>query len=106
MEAPQRKAMPIEDGPLKNKFHTQPGKGKRILYVDGGGVRGELTIGYLSHVETLLRKRFAKENLVLSDYYDLIGGTSTGGIIACCLAKGMTVQQVETLYSTLGRAIL
>jgi uncharacterized protein len=78
---------------------------KRILALDGGGIRGILTLGYLKHIQTLLRKRHENEKLVLSDYYDLIGGTSTGAIIATCLVLGYDVDRVIDLYRTLGATI-
>ena len=55
---------------------------KRILSLDGGGIRGALTLGYLKKLETLLREKEGNKNLLLCDYFDLIGGTSTGSIIA------------------------
>lgn len=78
---------------------------KRILALDGGGVRGALTIGFLERIESMLRSRYQNENFVLSDYFDLIGGTSTGAIIATMLAKGSTVSTIKSLYLKLGKVI-
>ncbi|HVB04284.1 MAG TPA: patatin-like phospholipase family protein [Chitinophagaceae bacterium] len=79
---------------------------KRILSLDGGGIRGAITIGYLEKVEELLKARFSHINdFRLCDYFDLIGGTSTGSIIAGCLALGMTMSQVKEKYLTLGNLI-
>jgi len=86
---------------LANKYSNEF-KRKKILSLDGGGVRGALTLGYLEQIEKLLRDREKNESLVLADYYDLIGGTSTGAIIAACLSKGMSVQKVIELYKSLG----
>ena len=55
---------------------SQPGP-KRLLALDGGGIRGVLTLGYLAEIEANLRIRHDDLRLVLSDYFDLIGGTST-----------------------------
>ena len=79
---------------------------KRILALDGGGVRGILTLQYLKRVEDILRKR-AGNNLDfrLSQYFDLIGGTSTGSIIATGLALGWTVEKLETLYNQLSEQV-
>lgn len=74
---------------------------KRILGLDGGGVRGVLTLEYLAELERLLRDRYDDPDLVLSDYFDLIGGTSTGAIIAACLASGQSVGEITDLYETL-----
>ena len=75
---------------------------KRILALDGGGVRGLITLGMLEHIEKLLASRNADPgSFRLAHYFDLIGGTSTGSIIATALALGMTVSEVKTLYEEL-----
>jgi patatin-like phospholipase/acyl hydrolase len=51
---------------------------KRILALDGGGIRGVLTLEYLEAIEALIRQRRNDPALLLSDCFDLIGGTSTG----------------------------
>ena len=85
--------MPFQVKNLQQKLDADSGV-KRILALDGGGVRGILTLGFLEKIETLLRKRYDKPDLVLSDYYDLMGGTSTGAIMATGLALGMEVKQI------------
>src|SRR5262249_56170580 len=76
----------------------RPGK-KRILSLDGGGVRGMLTIAFLEQLEDQLRKQHGNPKLVLSDYFDMIGGTSVGAILATQLALGETVENVKNLFS-------
>ncbi|MGN6342945.1 MAG: patatin-like phospholipase family protein [Ginsengibacter sp.] len=79
---------------------------KRILALDGGGIRGALTLGYLQRIEDILRKQHGDEkSFRLSQYFDLIGGTSTGSIIAACLAIGMSVNEIKTMYMNLGDKI-
>src|SRR5689334_16476847 len=78
---------------------------KRILSLDGGGLRGVLTLEYLDVMEQILRRRSGRDDLRLCEYFDLIGGTSTGSIIAAALACGMTVAQLKTLYRELGSAV-
>ena len=79
---------------------------KRILALDGGGIRGALSLGYLQRIEDILRKQHGNDkNFRLSDYFDLIGGTSTGSIIASCLAIGMKVQDIKNMYMDLGDKI-
>ncbi len=78
---------------------------KRILSLDGGGIRGALTLGYLKQIETILREKENDPSLLLCDYFDLIGGTSTGSIIAACLATGMDVDTVVQSYMNLGGKI-
>jgi uncharacterized protein len=86
---------------LSNK--TSP---KRILALDGGGIRGALSLGYLQRIEDILRKQHGNDpKFRLSDYFDLVGGTSTGSIIASCLAIGMSVKQIKDMYMELGDTI-
>lgn len=85
--------------------HFRAGGPKRILSLDGGGVRGVLTLGVLAEIERLLRQRHQDSSLLLCDYFDLIAGTSTGAIIAAALAKGMSVADVQELYTNLAQKI-
>jgi len=83
--------------------HLDPNSGpKRILALDGGGVKGILTLGMLEVLEKELRRRARNPALVLSDYFDLIGGTSTGAIIAAGLAVGKSASELITMYNDLG----
>lgn len=75
---------------------------KRILSLDGGGVKGILTLGMLEGLEAELRHRAGNPNLLLCDYFDLIGGTSTGAIIAAGLAVGQSVGDMIAMYQDLG----
>jgi len=93
---------------LVKRFET-PGP-KRILALDGGGIRGALTLGFLKKIETELIGRhkhlYKNENdFRLCHYFDLIGGTSTGAIIASALAIGMSVDQISELYQNVGGKI-
>jgi len=78
---------------------------KRILALDGGGIRGILTLQLLRRIETIIRDRADDDSIVLADYFDLIGGTSTGAIIASALALGWSVDRIEALYDELGNSI-
>lgn len=83
--------------------HLDPAVGpKRILSLDGGGLRGMMTVQVLKKIEGLLRQRFGDPKMVLADYFDLIAGTSTGAIIAAGLAKGMTADEIDGHYRKLG----
>ena len=73
----------------------EPNGRKRILSLDGGGVRGALSLGVLESVERLVRERLGREDARLCDYFDLIAGTSTGSIIAAGLALGMSVEELS-----------
>jgi len=92
--------------PLTKQQHLDPNHGpKRILALDGGGIRGILTLEYLAVIEAMIRQRFKDETLLLCDYFDLIGGTSTGSIIAAGLACGMTVDALKQLYTGIGATV-
>src|SRR5207237_5453070 len=69
----------------------------RLLSLDGGGMRGFFTLEILGRVETLLRERYRKPDLVLADYFNFIGGTSTGAIIAGLLSWGRSIQEIKDL---------
>ena len=78
---------------------------KRILALDGGGLRGCIAVGFLERIEGILRRRYAKPDLVLRDYFDLIGGTSTGSLIAGILITGKSVAELKEIYVGMGRGV-
>ncbi len=77
---------------------------KRILSLDGGGVRGILSLGILETIERQLSELEGKP-VLLGEWFDLIGGTSTGSIIATGLALGMSVADLRVLYLTMAPRI-
>lgn len=87
--------------------HLDPKAGpKRILSLDGGGTLGIIEIAFLEKIEDLLRARAGGDpNFRLCDYFDLIGGTSTGAIIAAGLALGMSAAEMKALYLRLAPAV-
>ncbi len=86
---------------MPSVFDKPPGP-RRILAIDGGGMRGALAVGILSRLEQTLRDKLGRPQLVLADYFDLIGGTSTGAIIAAGLALGQDCEYLRDLYHRLG----
>jgi len=56
----------------------------RILSLDGGGIRGIITCVILKYIEEQLQK-LDNPTAKIGDYFDLIAGTSTGGILASIL---------------------
>jgi patatin-like phospholipase/acyl hydrolase len=77
---------------------------KRILSLDGGGVRGAATIAFLERIEALIEEIEGRP-VRLGDWFDLIGGTSTGAIIATALALGYRVSEIRTFYEQLAPKI-
>ncbi|MEY2550945.1 MAG: hypothetical protein QOG12_1089 [Verrucomicrobiota bacterium] len=72
---------------------------KRLLALDGGGIRGVFSLEILARIEAHVRAARGQPDLVLADYFDYIAGTSTGAIIATCLSWGMSVAEVQDLYT-------
>lgn len=77
-------------------------KMRRILSLDGGGIRGIVSCRWLQGVEAALSKA-GKPGLLKN--FDLIAGSSTGALIACGLAIGMAPAQVADLYREQGHEI-
>jgi len=77
----------------------------RVLSLDGGGMRGVYASTYLGELaEAFARKRHVPA-LDVGKGFDLIVGTSTGGIVACALAAGVPLRDVVALYREHGAAI-
>jgi hypothetical protein len=77
---------------------------KKLLALDGGGIRGVITLEVLQGMQTMLAERLgADDTFVLADYFDYIGGTSTGAIIAAGLSMGMRVEDLLDIYITHGQ---
>jgi len=73
---------------------------KRVLALDGGGVRGAITVAFLERIEALLSQHHGRL-IRLGDYFHLVGGTSTGSIIAGALAVGYRAGEVRDIYTKL-----
>ena len=69
----------------------------KILCIDGGGIRGIIPATFLSFLESEAQRRHGKA-CHLYEFFDLICGTSTGGIIAIGLALGMSAKDILELY--------
>ena len=72
----------------------------KILSIDGGGIKGIFPAAILAYLE---------ENCLdgepIGDYFDLISGTSTGGIIALGLGAGLTARSLLDLYVNEGHRV-
>ncbi len=77
----------------------QPVKRRAILSIDGGGIRGVLTLQVLLRLEKELQRIPGNEGTLLADHFDLIAGTSVGGIFASLLALRMPVEEVLQLIA-------
>ncbi len=105
-----------DDSPRdRHLFGTGP---KRLLALDGGGVRGAITVAFLERIEEIFAEEQRKSQgagreaapgdglaqgppsapVRLGDCFDLVGGTSTGAIIATALALGSDTAQIKDFY--------
>ena len=72
---------------------------RKLLALDGGGIRGVMTLEVLAEIQARLQERLGRtDKFVLADYFDYVAGTSTGAIIATCLSLGMRVEEVREFY--------
>jgi hypothetical protein len=87
-------------GKLRPRYEALASAGGpyRMLALDGGGIRGLITLGVLARLERLLADQRKDPNFRLSKFFDCIGGTSTGAIIATGLARGMSANELLTFY--------
>ena len=76
---------------------------RKLLALDGGGIRGVMTLEVLAEIQAKLQEKLGRTNkFVLADYFDYIAGTSTGAIIATCLSLGMRVEEIREFYINSG----
>src|SRR5215472_4377434 len=85
-------------GHLEERFGTE--RPRKLLALDGGGIRGVLTLEILAEMERQIHD--ATGIARLGDYFDYIGGTSTGSIIAAGLAIGMSATELLKFYQDFG----
>ncbi|HEX8147090.1 MAG TPA: patatin-like phospholipase family protein [Pyrinomonadaceae bacterium] len=91
-------------GHLEKRFGGKAGEAPRkLLALDGGGIRGVLTLQVLARMEEILRERSGQGDAFrLCNFFDYIGGTSTGAIIAAGLAIGMSARELSDFYVATG----
>jgi len=77
---------------------TDIARKRRILAIDGGGIKGAFPAAFLAAIEEATGKRIA-------DHFDLIAGTSTGGIIALGLGLGLSAKDILRFYQENGRQV-
>jgi patatin-like phospholipase/acyl hydrolase len=91
-------------GPLADRYRTP--RPRRLLALDGGGIRGVLTLAILAEVEKQLATATGDgASFRLCQFFDYVAGTSTGAIIAAGVARGMSAQELIAFYTSLGPQI-
>jgi hypothetical protein len=83
---------------LRDRY--QEDRPHRMLSLDGGGIRGLITLGILERIEKLVQEKTGRK---LEEYFDYIAGTSTGAIIAAGLSRGLTTADLITFYTSSGK---
>lgn len=83
---------PAKWGALAARYQPKPKR--KMLALDGGGIRGVLTLSFLKRIEQMVGP--------LHEYFDYIAGTSTGSIIAAGLACGLSVDELIDFYRRSG----
>lgn len=77
---------------------SKPGPHK-LLAIDAGGMRSLISLELLAEIERFLQRAEGRDDsFVLADYFDYIAGTSSGSIVATCLALGMRVSEVSDFF--------
>lgn len=76
------------------------GRPFKLLSIDGGGIRGLLPALVLAEIE---RRHLGGEPI--GRHFDMITGTSTGGIIALGLGKGLSAQEIAAFYIERGEKV-
>jgi len=89
---------------FNSRILNKSGK-KRILALDGGGIRGLMTVQMLKELESVIQQKTNNPNAKIRDYFDLIGGTSTGAILAGAIAIGKTADELHDIYTDVGKGI-
>jgi len=67
----------------------------KILSIDGGGINGLFSLYVLDEIE---KKYCIPNDKLISDYFDMICGTSTGGIIALGITKNLSIRDIISMY--------
>lgn len=88
-------------GHLEERFGAE--RPRKLLALDGGGIRGVLSLEILAGIEAKIAAKTGAQRL--GDYFDYIGGTSTGAIIAAGLSIGMSAAELLAFYREAGVAM-
>jgi patatin-like phospholipase/acyl hydrolase len=88
---------------LAVKDVLERGGKRKLLALDGGGIRGLITVEVLAELEQQMGG--GRKDFRLAHEFDYIAGTSTGAIIATCLSRGMSVAEIRTFYEQSGEAM-
>ena len=77
----------------------------KILSIDGGGIKGVYSARILQQFEAELQKRNDDPDIRIVDYFDLVCGTSTGGLIALAISLRTPMEKICRFYEEHGSKI-
>ncbi|CAM9816563.1 unnamed protein product [Chrysoparadoxa australica] len=87
---------PYQSSAGARKEGVQRQRGLRILVIDGGGSKGIVAVTVLRKLEKLLQEELGDNDIHLADHFDLVAGTSVGGMIALGHAhSGVQLRHLE-----------
>ena len=93
-------------GKLASRYEGKEDEKHKILALDGGGIRGILTLEVLARMEEMLAEATGGgAGFRLCHFFDYVGGTSTGAIIAAGLARGKSAKELLDFYQQTGPAM-
>jgi len=100
--APQRHDNEPTDPPPHGSTsrNREIGHSPRILSFDGGGIRGLSALFILEDILNSVRRKSGNRSHLPCELFDLIGGTSTGGLIAIMLGRLGMVTAQKTSFSS------
>ena len=99
LQYPQRRSEGIQQL-RRDPVPWQNGRPFRILSIDGGGIKGILPAAVLACLE-----QECLDGQIIGDYFDLIAGTSTGGILALGLGAELTAGEMLRMYLEEGNRV-
>ncbi len=89
---------------LRKRYETP--RPRKLLALDGGGIKGIVTLHVLKQIETQLRQHSKLgDSFRLCHFFDYVGGTSTGAIIAAAIARGLSIDQILDFYRDFGAKV-
>lgn len=86
----------MQANPAQPPPRPAPGeRARRILAIDGGGIRDLVPIEFLYRLEARLAERTGRRDTVLADHFDLVAGTSGGALVASAIVLGKPMRETR-----------
>ena len=93
-------------GKLAPRYESKENEKHKLLALDGGGIRGIITLEILVRMEEMLAEATGGgSHFRLCHFFDYVAGNSTGAVIAAGLVRGMSAQELLAFYQEIGPAM-